>query len=95
MHTAVTGEIIGRAWRAPTRKVSGRANDDDLHGSHHANGNHVDGRPVARSDASIKSLRHDIDRRHAHRDLEMDVRVGRQEAPQIGAMTADAATWFA
>jgi len=60
--------------------------------AHHPNGNHIGLRPVARSNPGVESLRHEVDRRLAHGEFQMDFRVRRQEASPGRAMTAAAAT---
>ena len=59
-------------------------------------GNHVGWRPVARSNSGVESLRPDVDRRLANRELQVNIRVGRQEKrTQIGATIAAAAVGIA
>ena len=80
LNAAVTREIIGRTRRALPRKISRRTHHGDLHEPHHANGDHIGRHTVARSDPCVESLRDDVDWCLAQRELEVDLRVGRQEA---------------
>ena len=74
------GEIIGRTWRSLPREVGRGAYNGHLHRSRDPDGNHICRSAVLRTYSSIVSLRHYVDRRIAHMEFEMDLRVGRQEA---------------
>jgi hypothetical protein len=76
----MTREIVGDMGLGLPRKVGGRANHGGLQRSHHPDGNHVGRQPVLRSNSGVEALRHDIDGRLARLELEMNLRIGRQEA---------------
>ena len=78
-HAAMTCEIIGRAWRRPPRKVARRTDHGDLHRGHHSHGDHIGRHPVVRTDPGVELPRHDVHRRLAHRELQVHVRIRRQE----------------
>ena len=80
-HAAVACEIVRRARRRPERKVARRADHDDLHRRRHPHGDHVGRYPVVRADAGVELPRHDVDGRLAHRELQVHVRIRRQETP--------------
>ena len=80
LNAAMTGEIIGGAGRSPAREVGWRADNCQFDRSHDPDGNHIRRDAVLNTYPGVESLRHDIDRLVAHVDLEVDLRVGRQEA---------------
>jgi hypothetical protein len=71
------GEIIGRARWTTSCEVRWRPYHGHPHPSHYPNGDHVRSGPVFWTDAGIKALRDDIDRRLGSVDFELDIRKGR------------------
>jgi hypothetical protein len=77
LDAAVTGEIVRDARPGASREVGRRADDGYFERSHHSDGDHIGGRTVLGSDTGVESLLHNIDRRFANLELEVNFRVRR------------------
>ncbi len=73
----MTGEIVRDARPGAPREVGRRADHGYFERSHHSDGDHIGVRAVLGSDTGVESLRHNIDRRFAELELEVNLRVGR------------------
>src|SRR5258708_18668066 len=77
LDAAVTSEIVRDARPGASREVGRRADYGYFKWTHHSDGDHISVRAVLGSDTGVESLRHNIDRRFAELELEVNLRVGR------------------
>src|SRR4029077_15616973 len=73
LDAAMTGEIVGDARPGAPREVGRRADHGYFERSRHSDGDHIGGRTVLGSDTGVESLLHNIDRRFANLELEVNL----------------------